>query len=117
MRRSTSQIVITPEATTIAAEMQRLLGQQLTTVIAGVADAREVGDWARGTGRPHPNAEKRLRGGYQVAMLLASVDPVDVVRAWFVGTNPELDDRPPALVLAEDPERVINAARVFVDHG
>jgi hypothetical protein len=108
---------IRSDTAAIAAAMQQLLGQQLTAVIAGVADARAVGDWARGNRKPHPKAEERLRNGYQIATLLAGVDPVDVVRAWFVGMNPELDDRPPALVLAEDPVRVMNAARVFVDHG
>jgi hypothetical protein len=31
--------------------------------------------------------------------------------------NPELDDRPPAIVIAEDPVRVMQAARAFIDHG
>jgi hypothetical protein len=116
-RSAAHQQAIRADAAAIAAAMQALLGQQLTAVIAGVAEARAVGDWARGNRKPHPKAEERLRNGYQVAMLLGSVEPPDVVRAWFIGMNPDLDDRPPAMVLAEDPVRVMQAARAFVDHG
>lgn len=78
----------------IAAALQGLLGQKLTAVIAGVADAQAVGDWARGTRRPHPKAEERPRHAYQVAELLAREESRETVRAWFIGMNPELDDHP-----------------------
>jgi hypothetical protein len=116
-RNATHRQAIRGDAASIASALQDLLGQQLTAVIAGVAEARAVADWARGSRKPHPKAEERLRNGYQVATLLASIDPPDVVRAWFIGMNPDLDDRPPAIVIAEDPVRVMQAARAFVDHG
>lgn len=101
----------------VAASLQELLGQKLTAVIAGVADASAVGNWARGDRRPHPKAEERLRDAFRVATVLAKTESTQTVRAWFIGMNPELDDHPPALVIADDPTRVMRAARAFVAHG
>ena len=101
----------------IAAALQTLLGQKLTAVIAGVSDAEAVGDWARGARRPHPKAEERLRHAFQVAQLLAAVESRETVRAWFIGMNPDLEDHPPALVIASEPMRVLQAARSFLANG
>jgi hypothetical protein len=86
-------------------------------MIAGVRDAHAVGDWARGTRKPHPKAEERLRNAYQVAKLLECEESRETIRAWFVGMNPERDDHPPALMIAEEPVRVLQAARSFLAHG
>jgi hypothetical protein len=102
---------------TIAGTLQDLLGQKMTAVIAGVSDARAVSEWARGTRRPHPKAEERLRNAYQIAKLLEADESRETVRAWFIGMNPDLDDHPPALVIAENPVRVLQAARIFLAHG
>lgn len=101
----------------VAASLQELLGQKLTAVIAGVTDARAVGEWARGERAPHPKAEERLRHAYQIAEVLVHVESAQTVRAWFIGMNPELDDHPPALVIADAPARVMQAARAFLAHG
>ena len=45
------------------------------------------------------------------------VEPPAIVRAWFVGLNPDLGDRVPALVIADDPARVLAAARGFLATG
>ena len=37
--------------------------------------------------------------------------------AWFIGMNPDLDDRAPALMLAEEPQEVLLAARNFLANG
>ncbi len=103
--------------TDVAKALQDLLGQKLTAVIAGVVDAGAVGDWSRGDRKPHPKAETRLRAAYHVVTVLAANESSDTIRAWFIGMNPELDDRPPALVIAEDPIQVMRAARVFVAHN
>jgi hypothetical protein len=44
----------------IAGELEELLGQRLTAVIAGVSDAKAVARWARGERAPRPDAEQRL---------------------------------------------------------
>jgi hypothetical protein len=101
-------------AAQLATFLQDLFGQKLTALLAGVGDPKAVGQWARGERAPHPAAEQRLRRAYQVAALLLRADSAPTVRAWFTGMNPQLDDRAPALVLADEPERVVQAARAFV---
>jgi hypothetical protein len=39
------------------------------------------------------------------------------VVGWFIGVNPELDDRPPALEIADRPAAVMQAARAFLVNG
>lgn len=101
----------------VAAYLQAVLGQRLTAVAAGVNDAKAVGQWARGARVPHPEAERRLRDAYQVACLLLEYDKPETVRAWFAGMNPHLGDQPPALVVATDAARVLEAARAFIAIG
>lgn len=52
-----------------------------------------------------------------MAALLLEVEPPAVVRAWFVGLNPELGDRVPALVVGEEPAEALRAARGFLANG
>lgn len=101
----------------VAARVQAVLGQRLAAVVAGVRDAKAVGQWAAGTRAPHPAAERRLRDAFQVIELLVQYDAPEVVRAWFGGMNPDLEDRPPALVIGDDPQRVLQAAKTFAAHG
>jgi hypothetical protein len=101
----------------IVGSLQDVLGQRLVAVSAGVRDAKAVGKWARGERVPHPDAEQRLRHAYQIVQLLLERESAETVRAWFVGMNPELDDQAPALVLADDAVRVLQAARAFLAHG
>jgi hypothetical protein len=105
------------DVSSVARYLQEVLGQNLTAVLAGVRDVKAVGKWARGARLPHPQAEKRLRDAYQVAHLLMEVESPKTVRAWFLGMNPELEDRAPAVILPEDPEAVLHAARFFVANG
>jgi hypothetical protein len=76
-----------------------------------------VGKWERAERTPHPDAERRLRHAYQIVQLLLERESAETVRAWFVGMNPDLDDQAPVLALAEDPVRVLQAARAFLAHG
>jgi hypothetical protein len=98
----------------VAEYLQGVLGQRLTAVIAGVSDAKAVGQWAKGGRTPHPEAERRLRDAYQVTQLLMQREAADTVRAWFRGMNPHLDDEAPAIVIATEPSRVLQAARAFL---
>jgi hypothetical protein len=101
----------------VARQLEDVLGQRMTAVIAGIADAKAVGKWARGERFPRPDAEQRLRDAYYVTTLLLQAESPATVRAWFMGMNPELDDRAPALVLGEDAARVLQAARTFLAHS
>jgi hypothetical protein len=101
----------------IARRLQLVLGQRLVAVLAGVSDAKAVGRWGRGEREPHPDNATRLRRAYQVTALLLSANAPETIRAWFSGLNPVLDDRSPALVMAENPEEVLVAAREFLANG
>ena len=101
----------------VARDLEAILGQRLTAVVAGVSDAKAVAKWARGERSPRPDAEQRLRDAYQIASLLLRSESSATVRAWFSGMNPELDDRAPAMVVRDDPGRVLQAARTFLAHG
>src|ERR1700738_3024871 len=82
-----------------AARLQEVLGQRLTAVVAGVNDAKAVGQWARGLCSPHPEAERRRRDASQVVCLLLEYAAPETIRAWFGGMNPHLGDQAPALVV------------------
>jgi hypothetical protein len=97
--------------------LQDVLGQRLVAVIAGVSDAKAVGKWARGTRAPHPDTERRLRDAFHITQLLLQQESAETVRAWFIGMNPDLDDQAPALLLADDPQAVLGAARNFLAYG
>jgi hypothetical protein len=101
----------------IAGDLEGLLGQRLTAVIAGVSDAKAIAKWARGERAPRPDTERRLRDAYHVTCLLLQAEAPSTIRAWFSGMNPELDDRAPALALGDDAPRVLQAARTFLAHG
>lgn len=72
--------------------------------------------WISGEAKPPLNEQRLLRDTLQVIELLAEVDPDKVVRAWFIGMNPQLEDAAPAEVVAEGRVRdVMAAARAFVN--
>jgi hypothetical protein len=101
----------------IVSYLEEVLGQRLTALAAGVSDAKAVRQWAKGERVPRPDTERCLRHTYQIAQLLMRSESSGTVRAWFMGMNPELEDMAPVLVIAEDPVRVIRAARAFLAHG
>ena len=88
--------------------------------LAGVADAKAVGKWAKGTRKPQPDSERKLRDAYQIAVLIAATDDEATARAWFSGMNPALDHRAPAWVIAnfdDGGDRAMAAALAFVSQG
>lgn len=110
------------EATTlsirvIASYLQETLGQRITAAIAGLADIRQVGRYAREGGPlPHDAADRRLRAGYKIVRMLVDAYDDKTARAWLFGTNTRLDDQAPIEVLgaATDPKdftAVVRAAR------
>lgn len=107
----------------IVAELAAILGKKLTAYIAGVKDTRVIDRWMQGeVEQPYRDAEPRLRLAYQIARTLNDHDSPRVVQAWFVGLNPELQDRTPAVLLREadinqvGPE-LLNAMRAFLVGG
>lgn len=97
--------------------LDTVLGLRLVAVVAGVRQPRAVKAWERGQRRPSPGAEARLRTAWRVTQLLLEREAPDTIQAWFTGMDPFLDDEAPALVLRQDPERVVRAARSFLAYG
>lgn len=101
----------------MATFLQDLFGQKLTALMVGSKDPKAVGKWARGEREPFPDVEERLRAVFQVAKFLMQAESRPAVRAWFMGMNPQLDDRSPALVIVKHPKDVMQAARAFLAGG
>ncbi len=63
-------------------------------------------------------SEQRLRTAYEIAQLLIQFDSPRIVRAWFIGLNPQLDDVSPAEAIHEGRLKEAKAAaRAFVAGG
>ncbi len=85
-------------------------------MVGGVSETRAVQQWMtdREPQRPHV-----LRFALQVATMVAEQGAdQSVVRAWFQGCNPHLNDAVPALLLRSEPLEKIQpgllaAARLF----
>jgi len=110
------------EATTvsirdIAAYLQETVGQRVAAAMAGLADAKQIGRYARKGGpEPHGVTERRLREGYKAVRMLVDAYDDKTARAWLFGTNTRLDDRAPIEVLGAakdtaDFAMVVRAAR------
>src|SRR6476620_6974015 len=84
----------------IAAYLQETVGQRVAAAMAGLADAKQVGRYAR-QGGPEPRGatERRLRTGYKVVRMLVDAYDDKTARAWLFGTNTRLDDQAPIEVL------------------
>jgi len=107
----------------VAKELIDILGAKLVAYITGVREARAVQQYADDSRSPrHPGTEARLRLVLRVAMLISRHDSKEIAQAWFMGLNPQLNDRSPARLLREGevdevgPE-IIAAARAFVVGG
>lgn len=103
----------------VDAFLQQVLGRHLVAYVAGVKDAKTVSRWARGeVGEARLESERRLRAAYEIAQLLVRFDSPEVVKAWFIGLNPLLDDVSPAEVIRERRlKEAMGAARAFVAGG
>jgi hypothetical protein len=103
--------------TSVVSSLMEQLGDALTGVIADVSDAAEVHAWAEGSRVPDALTERRLRDAFLVTQIMLQAESPETVRAWFVGMNPTLGDEAPALVIAEDPKAVVEAAYTFLANG
>ena len=113
------QAVMTPVGD-VASFLQDLLGRRLVAyVVAGVKDAKTVSRWASGeVGSVRQESEERLRTAYEVAQLLVRFDSPRIVKAWFIGLNPQLDDASPDETIHEGKLKEAKAAaRAFITGG
>ena len=106
------------ETPAVAKYLQELLGTRVLAVITGSRDPKALASWIEGTRQPRPKVEQRLRAALQTVEILMDVETGHVVRAWFIGINPQLEDETPADALAADRLKdVVSAARAFVRAG
>lgn len=76
-----------------------------------------VGRWRDGQDIPL-ESNQRLRVAYEVFEMLEVPEDEHTVRAWFIGMNPQLDDRSPIEAIAEGNYReVYAAARAYLAGG
>lgn len=97
--------------------LREVLGTTLVAHIAG-SDVKAVAEWSTGSRAPQPAKDARLRAALQAVRLIQAVDSPHVVRAWFIGLNPQLSDEAPATALSQDQLKdVLVAARAFAEAG
>jgi hypothetical protein len=98
--------------------LQDALGQKLVAYITNVSAPRTVARWVANDRKPGPEAEERLSAAFYIFRLLTGVESSYVVRAWFAGLNPLLDDSSPATVIREGRFReAAAAAKAFASDG
>ena len=97
--------------------MVETLGNALVTVIVG-RDVKTVSRWVTGQGPRGSEEQRRIFETLQIVELLLMGDSPSVVRAWFMGKYPQLDDENPADLLAEGRAReVMTAARAYANQS
>ncbi|QGH70558.1 hypothetical protein [Pseudactinotalea sp. HY158] len=94
------------------------LGSRLLALALDV-DHRTIGRWLTDRDRtPQFDTELKVRATYQVFQALQPVDAPATIRAWFMGMNPQLEDRSPAEAIRDgDARAVMAAARAFINAG
>ncbi len=106
-------------ASTIAGSLQQTIGQRLVAFGVGVRNPKLVGRWARGEHEPRQEHERRLRELFRiVSLLVESGESAGTVRAWLIGSDPQLEDRAPIEVFHEGAfDQVRRAAEAFTTDG
>jgi hypothetical protein len=97
--------------------LQRHLGRQATSYIAGLKDATMVAKWRDGV-EPRQVTRMKLRHAYIAVRMIAEAFDDRTVEAWFFGSNTRLDGEAPAWVLRyakslDDVRFVVPAAKAF----
>jgi hypothetical protein len=96
-----------------------LLDATTVAVIGGVAETRAVHSWL---GEREPQRPQVLRFALQLATMIANEADAEFCKAWFHGSNPNLDDRAPMIMLRDQPladiqRDLLAAARIFASRG
>lgn len=99
----------------VVRELVDLLGATTVAVIGGVKETRAVTQWLTGRAPQRPHV---LRFALQLGSMIASQANNEVARAWFHGSNPQLGDAIPMILLREGELRdvqapLLTAARSF----
>jgi len=117
VKAANRQAILAPTADVVDF-LQDVMGSRLVAYAAGVKDTKTVVHWARGEVEPRQDSEARLRTAYEIAYLLKEFDSPRVVKAWFIGLNPQLGDTSPAEAIHDGQRKeALAAARAFITGG
>ncbi len=94
-----SQAMSSPIAE-IVRRLLELLDATTIAVIAGVQETRAVHGWLSGR---EPQRPQVLRFALQLATMIATSADAEFCKAWFHGSNPNLNDRVPMIMLRDLP--------------
>jgi hypothetical protein len=76
------------------------LGPTLVATLADVKDPKLPHKWAKADGpTPRDQTLIKLQMAHRIWRLISSSDSDSVARAWFVGSNPRLDEESPIFVI------------------
>lgn len=101
----------------IVARLRAVLGRDVLAVLVQ-RTPRAVTRWAAGEVAPPAGEQDLLRHAFHIVQVVAEVESEEVVRAWFMGMNPQFDDQSPLETLREARSLdVMAAARAFVNVG
>lgn len=102
----------------VVAELTRILGAPMVAVLGGAEDTKTVRAWS--TGDEAPTHEGALRLGLRTADIILSREAPEVVKAWFAGTDTDLNGRNPLLTIrdhaddAATAKDIVAAAHAFI---
>ncbi|HEV3091325.1 MAG TPA: hypothetical protein VGX91_07785 [Candidatus Cybelea sp.] len=93
-----------------------LLGATSVAALGGVQETRAVQQWINGD--REPQRAHTLRFALQLSLMISTYATREVVRAWFHGSNPNLNDATPLALLRDQPLETVQvplmvAARSF----
>jgi uncharacterized protein (DUF2384 family) len=101
----------------MVAQLNASFGTTLVALLSGASDRKQPLRWAERSAVPRMGAEQRIRAAHEALILLTSNESAAVARAWFIGTNPLLDDKTPIELLRDSENnagRVVGAAAQFL---
>lgn len=101
----------------LARQLVSHLGPTLVATLANVSDRKLPHKWAKADGpEPRQDSYARLLAAHRVWTAISNSESDSVARSWFIGANPRLGERSPAMALREGDERaVLAAAKAFVE--
>ncbi len=116
--RSAHRQTVESSIVDVARFLQDALGQKLVAYLANVSGPRTVARWVAGERGPGQESEARLRAAFYIFRLMSEAESSHVVRSWFAGLNPVLDDTSPATAIREgNLSDAAAAARAFLAGG
>lgn len=101
----------------MVAKLNAGLGTTLVALLANASNRKQPLRWAEGATGPRMPSEQRIRAAYQAWLMLSENESDTVARAWFIGTNPLLDDQSPVETLRRSENtagQVVGAAAQFL---